>query len=112
MAGMTTKKSTKRPAEEEIDRIVTAQAENRSAWEEPVHVKKPKKSPLTIPSDLAARASFLARLHGSSGLDEWVTHILRERIELEEGAYSEAQRGLSVKTSLNRPRRRMVKSRR
>jgi hypothetical protein len=109
---MTTKKSTKRLTEDEIDKIVTDQADSRSAWEKSVHVKKPKRSSLTIPSDLAARASFLARLHGSSGLDEWGTHILRERIELEEGAYSDAQRDLSVKISLNKPRHRMVKGRR
>ena len=108
---MTTKKSATRLTQEEVDRIVTAQADSRSAWEKPIHVKKPKRSSLTIPSDLAARASFLARLHGSSGLDEWVTHILRERIELEEGAYSEAQRNLSVKISPNKPRHRMVKER-
>jgi len=109
---MTTKRSTKRLTENQIDRIVTAQADSPSAWEKPVHVKRPKRSSLTIPSDLAARASFLARLHGSSGLDEWVTHILRERIELEEGAFSEAHRDLSTKVAPNKPRRRVVKSRR
>jgi hypothetical protein len=88
MAIMTTKKSIKRLTEDEVDRIVIDQANRDSAWEKPVHVKRPKGSALTIPSDLAARASFLARLHGSSGLDEWVTHVLRERVELEEGALS------------------------
>jgi hypothetical protein len=105
MAAMT-KKSTKRLTEAEIDEIVTAQAENRSAWESPVRVRRPKGSSLTIPSDLAARASFLARLHGSSGLDEWVAHILRERVELEESAYGEARRDLSAKRTSAKPRRR------
>jgi hypothetical protein len=109
---MMTKKTMKRLTDDEIDKIVIDQADKRSAWEKPVHVKRPKGSSLTIPSDLAARASFLARLHGSSGLDEWVTHILRERIELEEGAFSKAQRDLSTKVTPAKLRRRAVKNRR
>ena len=92
-----TKKSAKRPTEEEIDRIVANQADDPSAWEKSIHVKKPKTASLTIPSDLAARAAFLARLHGSSAPDEWVTHIIRERVELEEVALGEAKRDLSAK---------------
>ncbi len=98
--------------EDEIDRIVIDQADKRSAWEKPVHVKRPKGSSLTIPSDLAARASFLARLHGSSGLDEWVARILGERVELEEGAFSEARRNLSTHKTPAKPLRRTAKSRR
>ncbi len=110
MAGMTTRKSKRRLTEDEIDRIVTAQAENQSAWERPVHVKKPKTSSLTIPADLAARAAFLSRLHKLSGPEEWVTRIIRERIELEEVAFSEAQRDLSNKRT-RKPRRRTAKHR-
>jgi hypothetical protein len=109
---MTTKKSTKHLTQAEIDRIVINQADKRSAWEKPIHVKRPKGSSLTIPSDLAARASFLARLHGSPGLDEWIAHILRERIELEEGAFSKAQRDLSIKMRPDEPPPRRGKSRR
>ena len=109
---MTTRRSAQRLTEDAIDRIVIDQANERSAWEKPIHVKRSKGSSLTIPSDLAARASFLARLHGSLGLDEWVAHVLRERVELEEGAFSEAQRDLSAKKTLGEPRRRIVKDRR
>jgi len=112
MASMTTRKPAKRLTEEEIDRVVTTQADNDSAWEKPVRVKKPKMSSLSIPADLAARAAFLARLHRSSGLDEWVAHILRERIQLEEAAFSEAKRGLSRKRASGRSRHRTDKSRR
>lgn len=112
MATMKTKKPAKCLTEDEIDKIVIDQADTRSAWEKPVHVRRPKGSSLTIPSDLAARASFLARLHGSSGLDEWVTHVLRERIELEEGAFSKAQRDLSTKIMPGKPRHRAAKGRR
>lgn len=52
-------------------------------------------APLSIPGDLAARAAFLARLHREAGLDQWVERILRERVELEESAFSEAKRKLA-----------------
>jgi hypothetical protein len=112
MAGITTKKAMKRLTDDEIDKVVIDQADEHSAWEKPVHVKRPKGSSLTIPSDLAARASFLARLHGSSGLDEWVTRVLRERVELEEGAFSKAQRDLSTMITPGKLRHRAVKGRR
>ena len=45
----------------------------------------------------AARASFLAQVHPASGLEEWLTSVIRERIELEEEALAEAKRDLSEK---------------
>src|SRR4030042_3821523 len=106
MAPMRTKKAAKRLTEEEIDKIVTDQADDDSAWRKPVHVKRPKMSSMAIPSDLAARAAFLARLHKLSGVEEWVTHVIRERIQLEEAAFNEAKRGLSAKRVSGRSRRR------
>jgi hypothetical protein len=94
---MTKKRMPKRPTQEEIDRIVVDQADDPSAWEKPIHVTRPKTASFTIPLDLAARAAFLARLHGSSAPDEWVVHIIRERVELEEVALSQAKRDLSPK---------------
>jgi hypothetical protein len=103
MANMTKKRLAGRPDKEEIDRIVTDQADDQSAWEEPVHVKKKAKTAsLTIPSDLAARAAFLARLHGASAPDEWVARIIRERVELEEVALGEAKRDLSARKARKR----------
>ena len=75
------------PSQEEIDRIVEAQASDDSAWEEPVKVEKTEAASLSIPAHLAARASFLARLHREKGLEEWLTRIICERIELEEIAF-------------------------
>ena len=49
--------------EEEIDRIVIAQADDEFAWGVPVKVSKSKSTSLVLPSDLAARAAFFARLH-------------------------------------------------
>lgn len=93
------KKIRKNLSEEEIDRIVVQQADNDSEWEEPIHVSKVKPASLTIPATLAARAAFLARLHRAGGLEEWLTRVIRERVELEESAFSEAKHEMSSKGS-------------
>jgi hypothetical protein len=52
---------------------------------------------IAIPAELAARASFQAQVHRASGVEEWLTRVIRERIELEEEAFAEAKRDLSEK---------------
>ena len=52
---------------------------------------------IPIPAVLAARASFLAQVHRASGLEEWLTRVMRERIELEEEAFAEAKPDLREK---------------
>jgi hypothetical protein len=96
----TSKTTRVKPAEEEIDRTVVAQADDDSAWEEPIHVPKTKAATLSIPPNLAARAAFLAKLHREKGIEEWLTRIIRERIELEEIALAEVKRELKAKQSL------------
>jgi len=78
-----------------IDRIVVSQSEDESAWEAPVRVKRSRTASLSIPGELAARAAFLARLHHDAGLDKWVERVVRERVELEEFAFSEAKKKLA-----------------
>jgi hypothetical protein len=48
-----------------------------------------------ILADLAARAAFLAQVHRASGVEEWLTRVIRERIELEEVAFAAAKRDLT-----------------
>ena len=86
---------TKKPTEKEIDQIVVGQADNDNSWDEPVQVKREKLTSLTIPADLAARAAFLAKLHRTKSLDEWLAHIIRERVELEEAAFAGTKQDLS-----------------
>jgi hypothetical protein len=81
--------------DDQIDEIVVAQADDESAWEEPVAVRRKRDADVRIPAELAARAAFLARLHRISDVQEWITKILRERIELEEVAFAEAKRDLA-----------------
>ena len=93
---MNAKKSKRQPvSEEEIDKIVESQAEQESAWERPIKVRRAKSTALSLPADLAARAAFLARLHREKNVGEWVSRIIKERVELEEVAFSEAKRSMS-----------------
>ena len=91
----TSEKKTPSRSQESIDRRVISQSENDSAWEAPVRVKRAKPASLSIPGDLAARAASLARLHRATDLGSWVERVLRERIELEESASSEAKKSLT-----------------
>jgi len=101
MANIITKGGTmkKKLSEEEIDKIVAGQADDDSAWEEPIHVRKTKPTSLSVPAELAARAAFLARLHREACIEGWLMRIIRERIEIEEVAFVEAKRDMAAKGS-------------
>jgi hypothetical protein len=92
------KDKTKKLPELEIDRLVTAQAGDDSAWEKPIRVRRAKSASLAIPANLAARAVFLAQLHRATNVDDWLTHIIQERIELEEAAFMGVKQDLAAKT--------------
>lgn len=95
------KKSGKKQfSEEEIDKIVESQAEEDSPWEKPIKVRRAKPAALSLPAGLAARAAFLARLHREKNVEEWLARIIKERVELEEVAFSEAKRAMSVKNGV------------
>jgi hypothetical protein len=57
-----------------------------------------KSASLSIPADLAARASFLARLHRKNNVAEWLMNIIQERVELEEAAFIGLKRDLTAKS--------------
>lgn len=82
-------------SQEQIDRLVTAQADEDTAWQKAIVVKRPKSTSLSIPAELAARAAFLAKLHRESRVDKWVERIVRERVEIEESAFTAAKRTLA-----------------
>jgi len=58
-------------------------------------MKRSKPAVLSLPGELAARAAFLAKLHRETGVDKWVDRVVRERVELEEFAFTEAKRKLA-----------------
>lgn len=80
--------------------MVVAQADDDSAWEKAIRVRRAKQTSLSIPAGLAARAAFLARLHRKASVEEWLTHIIQERIELEEAAFVGVKHDLATKTSV------------
>ena len=86
-----------RLTQDEIDERVIAQAEDDSAWEPLVQVSR-KQAAIGLPGSLAQRAAFLARLHRERNLQTWVERIIRERVELEERAFTRARRELGSKS--------------
>jgi hypothetical protein len=97
--GYMSKGKVKKLSEEEIDQRVTAQADDDAAWEKPIAVRRDKSASLAIPAQLAARATFLARLHHAQSVDDWLAHIIQERIELEEAAFVGVKQDLAAKAS-------------
>ena len=83
-------------SEREIDVEVEATASKPSCWEKPVRVRRPKLAALSIPADLADRATFLARLHRERHVEKWLARIIRERVEIEEDAFAEIKRSVAA----------------
>ena len=97
---MSTKaKATRKLSESEIDRVVAAQADDDAAWEQPVHVERSKPASLSLPGDLAARAAFLAQLHRNKTVEEWLTRVIQERVELEEAVFVGIKQDLAVRAA-------------
>ena len=85
-------------SEKQIDTAVIAQANNEEAWQKPIRVRR-RRTTLSLSAELAARAAFFARLHRETSVDEWLRRIIRERINLEEAAFSRVRRELGRKRS-------------
>ena len=88
-------KRIKTVSEEEIDRLVIAQADNDADWGKPICVRKSKSSAVSLPAELASRAAFFARLHREASVQEWLERIIEERINIEEAVFAEAKRDLA-----------------
>jgi len=94
MGQMSAVARTKKPLDERaIDRLVVAQASDDTAWGRSVRARR-KAASLSIPPALAARAAFLARLHRRSSVEAWLTHVIQERVELEEAAFANSRQEL------------------
>ena len=93
----TTAKTTRKVSDQEIDRIVAAQADDDAAWGKPIRVERSKPASLSLPGELAARAAFLAQVHRTKSVEEWLTRVIQERIELEEAAFVGIKQDLAVK---------------
>lgn len=89
----------KRLSEAEIDQLVIAQAEDDTAWEAPVRVQHTAPAALTLPAELAARAAFLAQLHRTPSVEDWLRRVIQERVELEEAAFVGIKRSLAARAA-------------
>jgi hypothetical protein len=99
MADMSTENKQKRLSEEQIDEIVTAQAEDNAAWEEPILVHRDTPVTMSLPPELATRATFLAQLHKVSSVEEWLKNVIQERIDFEEAAFAGLKQSLAGESS-------------
>jgi hypothetical protein len=91
------KPAKKQPTEEEIDNIVESQADDDSAWGKPIYVRRANAGSIALPAELGARAAFLAKVHREKNVKDWVTRVIRERVELEEVAFNQAKREISLR---------------
>jgi len=82
--------------EREIDEEIIGSADDNSAWEKPVRVKRAKGESVSLPAEMAARASFFARLHREPNLEQWIKKIVSERIDIEEAAFAASKRELAT----------------
>ncbi len=98
-------KSRRKPAkkqltDEQIDDIVESQGDDDSAWEKPIQVRRAKPGSVSLPPELAARVAFLAKLHREKNVGDWLTRVIKERVELEEVAFTEAKREMSLRNGV------------
>ncbi len=82
--------------EREIDERVTAEAEDDTAWDEPVFVHRQETIALPLSETLVTRARFLATLHRENEVEKWLEQIIRERVELEESIFARVRRELAT----------------
>jgi hypothetical protein len=94
------KPATKQSTEEEIDEFVESQADEDSAWGKPIQVRRTNTASISLPAELAARAAFLAKLHREKDVKDWLTKVIRERVELEEVAFNQAKREISLRNGI------------
>lgn len=83
--------------EREIDRILTHEADELVKVGEP----KPRRRQamtLTLTLSWVEKAKFLAMVHNFSDYRDWITHIVKERLELEDKLYQKSQKDAKRKS--------------
>ena len=93
---LTVKQPKKQPTEAEIDKLVESHADDDSAWEKTIEVRRRRPASFSIPAQLAARAAFLANLHRERNVEDWIAKVIKERVELEEIVFNQVKREISL----------------
>jgi hypothetical protein len=96
------RKTPKSISERAIDELVIAQADDASAWEPSVHVRRTQGPSVRLPAHLAAQAAFFARLHRDPSLADWLRRVVQERLDLEEATLADLKRRLTGKRGVQR----------
>ena len=89
----------KQLSEEQIDDIVIAQAEEDTAWERPIFVRRDIPTILSLSPEIATRAAFLAQLHKTSNVEEWLRKVIEERVDFEEAAFIGLKQAMTAGSS-------------
>ena len=63
-----------------------------------LRVERSKPASFVLPGDLAVRAAFLAQLHRTRSLEEWLMRVIQERVEFEEAAFVGVKQDLATRT--------------
>lgn len=85
--------------EAEIDEVIISQANDNSAWEEPIEVQVDTETTFSLPAAMAARAAFFAQLHNMPDAESWLHQIIQERLAFEESAFSDIKRVMEARAS-------------
>jgi hypothetical protein len=94
MGAMKKKEKVNASTQEEIDQRVVAQAADDYAWDPPIQVQPIALTSLLLPAEVASRAAFIAHLHRKATVEEWLVHIIQERLDFEEAIYGNVKREL------------------
>ena len=79
--------------EEEVDEIVTKEADDFTKWEEPILVKPAGATSIRLSPETIKKAKYLAKIHKFRGYQTWLKQIIEERIRIEEGILTELRQG-------------------
>jgi predicted DNA-binding protein len=79
--------------EEEIDRLVIAEANDTSKWGKPIAVKP---TSIRFSPSIIEKAKYFAKLHKTRGYQTWLKQIVEERIKLEEKFLSDFKREIKT----------------
>lgn len=91
------KKNGRRLSEEEIDNIVESQADDDSAWEQPIEVHRAKTHTFNNPGRVGGARCFPGKTAQEKSIEAWLTRVIKERVEMEEVAFTEAKREMFLR---------------
>lgn len=86
-------------AEQEIDEIVTSEANDISKWEEPISVKPSGAASIRLSPDTIRKAKYFAKLHKYRGYQTWLKRVIEDRIRTEEEILKDLKQTLESESS-------------